>query len=192
LPPQRLPEKLLTQETILEGETMYPVIAGRIAWVFTEENYDIDLIVGVENIKLQDIESIKKVIMKNYDPNFSQTAGRGDVIVGGENFGYGHPHYPAFRGLRALGISCVFADSFAPGFYRGESTNGFPLIECPGISSQVKRWDTIHFCWETETITINGSKKLYCSPIPVKTRDLISCGGIVEYLKQKRLNKGGL
>jgi len=66
---------------------MLPQVKGRVAWIFQEPNYDIDNIVGVANIKLSDIEQMKKVCMVDYDPNFAQTVQDGDVLVGAENFG---------------------------------------------------------------------------------------------------------
>ncbi|WP_209121631.1 3-isopropylmalate dehydratase [Alkalihalobacillus sp. BA299] len=167
---------------------MLPTINGRIAWIFKEANYDIDLIVGVDNIKTKDIEKLKEVCMKEYDPNFKTDVREGDVIVGGENFGYGHPHYPSCRALRALGIKAIIAESFSPGFYRGESTNGFPLIECPGISTIANRWDRVHFNWETEKLSFPDKDiELPCNKVPQKTKDLIVHGGIIEYLKHTRL-----
>ncbi|MCM3670951.1 3-isopropylmalate dehydratase [Mesobacillus maritimus] len=163
---------------------MLPTINGRAAWVFTESNFDIDLIVGVDNIKIKDVEQLKEVCMKDYDPDFTNLVREGDVLVGGENFGYGHPHYPSFIALRALGIKAVIAESFSPGFYRGESNNGFPLIECPEITKHVNRWDTIALDWQKETITIIDQKKtLPCSPIPKKTKDLIEYGGVMGFLR---------
>ncbi|WP_174727404.1 3-isopropylmalate dehydratase [Mesobacillus harenae] len=167
---------------------MLPKINGRIAWVFQEENFDIDLIVGVDNIKTKDIEALKAVCMKEYDPEFAKYVRQGDVIIGGENFGYGHPHYPSCRALRALGITAIIAESFAPGFYRGESTNGFPLIECPGVTKTASRWDQVEFNWDTEILYFtNKNIKLQCLGIPKKSKDLILYGGIIEYLKNTRL-----
>lgn len=169
---------------------MLPEIKGRVAWVFDEPNFDIDLIVGVDNIKIKDVEKLKSVCMTDYDPNFAENVREGDVLVGGENFGYGHPHYPSFIALRGLGVKAVIAESFAPGFYRGESNNGYPLIECPGITKHVSRWDTLLFNWETEQLEIiNRQMTLPCNPIPQKSRDLIVNGGIMGYLRQQTANK---
>ncbi|MEH7380415.1 3-isopropylmalate dehydratase [Bacillus sp. JJ1533] len=167
---------------------MLPIIKGRVAWVFDEPNFDIDLIVGVSNMKIKDIEVLKSVCMKDYDKEFSKSVRQGDIIVGGENFGYGHPHYPAFIALRALGISGVIAESFAPGFYRGETSNGFTLIECPTISTNVSRWDVLTLDWEEEVIKNETSGiSLKCLPIPEKTKELVAHGGIVNYLRENRL-----
>ena len=106
-------------------------IAGRVAWVFTEENFDVDQIVGVKNIKITDVAELAKIAMHAYDPAFAADVRPGDVVVGAGNFGYGHPHYPPLRALRHLGISAVIAESFSPGFWRGEISMGMPLIACP-------------------------------------------------------------
>lgn len=168
---------------------MLPTIHGRAAWVFREPNFDIDLIVGVDHMKTQEIDILKSVCMTAYDPDFPQQVREGDVIIGGKNFGYGHPHYPSCRALRALGVSAIIAESFSPGFYRGESSNGYPLIECAGIATAVERWQTVSLDWDSETLTIAESgQTLQCEKVPQKTKDLILSGGIIGYLKQVRLS----
>ncbi|MEK4023422.1 3-isopropylmalate dehydratase [Sporosarcina sp. FSL W7-1283] len=161
---------------------------GRVCWVFDEPNFDIDLIVGVTNMKIQDIEKLKEVCMSNYDKDFTNQVQEGDVIIGGENFGYGHPHYPSCRALRALGVKGIIAESFSPGFYRGESTNGFPLIECKGIAKVADRWDHIIYDWDTEELTlVNKGITLKSEKVPEKTKDLIKYGDIISYLQNRRL-----
>ena len=167
---------------------MLPLIKGRVAWIFDEPHYDIDNIIGVQNIKLKDVSDILKVCMKSYEEDFAEKVQDGDVLVGGENFGYGHPHYGAFKGLRAMGIKAVFAENFSPGFYRGEIVNGPPLIEVPGILKHVGRWDMLELDWNTETVIINGEEPLKCSPIPQKTKDLIESGGQIQYIRDKRMS----
>lgn len=89
--------------------------------------------IGVENIKSYDAEFLRGKVMQAYDPTFAERVQPGDVIVGGRNFGYGHPHYPPMVALRDLGIAAVLAESFSPGFWRGETYNGMPLLTVPGI-----------------------------------------------------------
>lgn len=168
---------------------MLPTIRGRVAWVFQEPNFDIDLIVGVDHMKTQEIDILKSVCMTSYDAQFPEDVRPGDVIIGGANFGYGHPHYPSCRALRALGISAIIAESFSPGFYRGESSNGFPLIECPNIAQTVKRWQTVAFDWDNESLTIvETGEQLACQKVPQKSKDLILTEGIIGYLKSVRLH----
>lgn len=168
---------------------MLPEIKSRVAWVFTEPNFDIDLIIGVANIKIKEIETLKALCMKSYDEKFTEEVRKGDVIVGGENFGYGHPHPPAFRALKAIGIVAAICDSFSPGFYRAETTDGFALIECPGISKEVNRWDEIEFDWDTEIVKVKRTDRiLKCNKVPQKTKDLVNYGGMIGYIKEKRLS----
>jgi 3-isopropylmalate/(R)-2-methylmalate dehydratase small subunit len=86
-------------------------LRGRVAWVFDEDDYDIDLIIGVRNIKITDLDELAKLAMSDRAPGFAATVQRGDLLVGGRNFGYGHPHYPAMRAMRHLGIAGVIAES---------------------------------------------------------------------------------
>ena len=122
-------------------------LRGRVAWVFEEDDFDIDLIIGVRNIKITDLSELAALAMADRAPGFHATVQRGDLLVGGRNFGYGHPHYPAMRAMRHLGIAGVVAESFSPGFFRGEISMGFPLVTCPGIASAVQRGDEIEVDW---------------------------------------------
>ena len=90
-------------------------LRGRVAWVFAEDDFDVDQIVGVKNIKITDIDELAGLAMQSYDPDFRQQVKAGDLLVGGSNFGYGHPHYPPMRAMRHLGIGGVIAGPDMPG-----------------------------------------------------------------------------
>ena len=163
-----------------------PTLHGRAAWVFTEDDYDIDLIVGIKNIKITDINELAAVTMTSYDPGFAQSVAKGDVLVGGQNFGYGHPHYPAMRAMRHLGVACVIAESFSPGFFRGEISMGFPLITCPGIRAAAQRWDTLHVDWERGVVVNQRTgQTLPFEPWSSTERATIEAGGFTPYLKAR-------
>lgn len=131
---------------VIEEPAVPDVIEGRVAWIFGDD-FDIDLVIGVENIKYYDLDKLRPVLMKAYDEAFVDSVRDGDVLVGGRNFGYGHPHYPPLVAMRAVGIKAIVAESFSPGFWRGETYNGMPLVACPGITSAVKRWDRVRVHW---------------------------------------------
>lgn len=160
-------------------------IRGRVAWIFTEENFDVDQIVGVKNIKVTNIEELSKLAMRSYDPEFATQVRRGDVIVGAGNFGYGHPHYPPLRAVRHLGISAVIAESFSPGFWRGEISMGTPLVPCPGILSLVSRWDEVEVDWEAGAVrnVTTGQARAF-EPLSLADREMLETGGLVPYLKR--------
>lgn len=160
-------------------------LKGRLAWIFTEANFDVDLIVGVKNIKVTDIAELAGLAMKSYDPDFAGSIRKGDLIVGGVNFGYGHPHYPPLRALRHLGIGGIVAESFSPGFWRGEISMGTPLASCPGIVGIVQRWDEIEVDWPRgEVRNLTRAATLALEPLAAADHAMLEAGGLVPYLKR--------
>lgn len=119
------------------------IIAARVAYIFSEDDFDVDRIVGPENIGERDMERLASIVMRDFDPEFRFMVRPGDMLIGGRNFRYGHPHYPPMQGMRHLGIARVIAESFAPGYWREEMEEGFPQVTCAGILNAVSRWDNI-------------------------------------------------
>jgi 3-isopropylmalate/(R)-2-methylmalate dehydratase small subunit len=163
-----------------------PNLRGRVAWVFDEADFDIDLIIGVRNIKITDVKELAALAMADREPGFASTVQRGDLLVGGHNFGYGHPHYPAMRAMRHLGIAGVVAESFSPGFFRGEISMGFPLVTCPGILSVVRRGDEIEVDWAAARVRHPASgSSLPLQPLATAERQTLEAGGLIPYLQQR-------
>ncbi len=166
-------------------------IDGRVAWVFTDDDFDVDQIVGVKNIKITDIDELAALAMQAFDPDFARVVEPGDVLVGGHNFGYGHPHYPPMRAMRHLGISAVIAESFSPGFWRGEISMGFPLVACPGILRAVARWDRVVLDWDASRLSISPAAPgapavtIDCEPLALADRGMLEHGGLTGYLQQR-------
>jgi 3-isopropylmalate/(R)-2-methylmalate dehydratase small subunit len=153
------------------------VLHGRVAWIFGDD-HDIDLMIGVQNIKYTDPEHLHSVCMKAYEDDFTDKVREGDWLVGGRNFGYGHPHYVAMTAMRNEGIVGVVAESFSPGFWRGEVSNGMPLLTVPGISTAVDRWDDLEVDWRTATVRVPGKElELVGQPLNQRTQDMIAAGG---------------
>ncbi|OZF54835.1 3-isopropylmalate dehydratase [Rhodococcus sp. 14-2470-1b] len=157
------------------------VIEGRIAWIFGDD-FDIDLVVGVSNIKSYDPDHLRSVCMHAYDPGFVDRVRQGDIIVGGRNFGYGHPHYPPMVALRNAGIAAIVAESFSPGFWRGETFNGMPLITVPGVSTAVATGDPVTLDWRSATLRTDDGTELVGSPPNPRTVAVIEAGGSYELL----------
>ncbi|WP_245819980.1 3-isopropylmalate dehydratase [Rhodococcoides yunnanense] len=157
------------------------VIDGRVAWIFGDD-FDIDLVVGVSNIKSYDPVHLRSVCMSAYDPGFADRVRKGDIIVGGRNFGYGHPHYPPMVALRNAGISAIVAESFSPGFWRGETFNGVPLITIPGVSTAVATGDSVTLDWRTATLSTADGTEMVGSPPNARTVKVIEAGGSYELL----------
>lgn len=160
---------------------------GRVAFIFEQDDFDVDQIVGVENIKIKEVDSLIKVAMRDYDPDFGSLVETGDFLIGAANFGYGHPHYPPMIAMRAMGIAGVIAESFSPGYWRGEIAMGFPQFECPGIQSLVQRWDGVEIDLIEHTITnLRTSRSLPFTPWSVGDEEMLQCGGIVQYLHHRK------
>lgn len=161
-------------------------LKGRVAFIFDEIDFDVDQIIGVKNIKIQDVVELAKVAMQSYDPDFAKKVKPGDILVGNHNFGYGHPHYPPMRAMRHLGIAGMIAESFSPGYWRGEVSMGFPQVPCPGILKHVERWDEVEVDWASNTVrNLTKNTSLAFEPIAASDRDMIAAGGLVPYLKRQ-------
>jgi 3-isopropylmalate/(R)-2-methylmalate dehydratase small subunit len=160
-------------------------LRGRVAWIFTETDFDVDQIVGVKNIKIQNVEELARLAMQSYDPDFAKQVKPGDLLVGAHNFGYGHPHYPPMRAMRHLGIAGVIAESFSPGYWRGEVSMGFPQITCPGVLDFVERWDEIEVDFASNQL--HNRTKGRSIPIDALSQsevEMLAAGGLVPYLKR--------
>jgi 3-isopropylmalate/(R)-2-methylmalate dehydratase small subunit len=167
-------------------------LRGRVAWVFDEDDFDIDLIIGVRNIKITDLDELAALAMADRAPGFAATVQRGDLLVGGRNFGYGHPHYPAMRAMRHLGIAGVIAESFSPGFFRGEISMGFPLVTCPGIVAAVQRGDEVEVDWAAARVrNLRSGQALPLQPLSAAESGTLEAGGLIPYLKTRMARTKG-
>ncbi|MDJ0393730.1 3-isopropylmalate dehydratase [Rhodococcus sp. G-MC3] len=157
------------------------VIDGTVAWIFGDD-FDIDLVVGVSNIKSYDPIHLRSACMTAYDSTFVDRVRHGDIIVGGRNFGYGHPHYPPMVALRNAGIAAIVAESFSPGFWRGETFNGMPLIAIPGVATAVAIGDAVKLDWRAASLRTAGDTELIGTPPNARTVKVIEAGGSYELL----------
>lgn len=164
---------------------------GRVAWIFEDVDFDVDEIVGVKNIKIQDVERLADIAMRAFDPRFHDQVQAGDLLVGNHNFGYGHPHYPPMIAMRRLGISGVIAESFSPGYWRGEIAMGFPQVSCPGILAAVKRWDRIEVDWAACVVrNLTQGSSLGFEPLAIADRQMLEAGGLIGYLHARSQAEG--
>lgn len=165
-------------------------LRGRVAFKFEEIDFDVDQIVGVKNMKTTDITELTKAAMQAYDPEFSRVVRPGDLLVGNHNFGYGHPHYPPMKAMRHLGIAGVIAESFSPGYWRGEISMGFPQVSCPGILGFVQRWDELEVDWQAQLVrNLTQGTELGFEPLPTADLKMLEAGGLETYLKKRFLNE---
>jgi 3-isopropylmalate/(R)-2-methylmalate dehydratase small subunit len=159
-------------------------LEGRVAYVFEESEFDVDRIVGVANIKIQDAAVLARLAMADFEADFASKVQRGDLLIAARNFGYGHPHYPAMKAMRHLGISGVIAESFFPVYWRGEISMGFPQVSCPGILQLARRGDTLRVDWQAgEVQNLTSGKSLPFEPLSQAEREMLEIGGFENWLK---------
>jgi homoaconitate hydratase len=123
--------------TILDG---FPSsVRGRLLFL-PYDNLNTDGIYGKDYTYREDMtpETMAKVVMENYDPEFSARAAAGDVVVGGFNFGTGSSREQAVTALKAKGIALVIAGSFSQTYLRNAFNNGFLCIETPEFIAKLK------------------------------------------------------
>ena len=111
-------------------------------------------------------------------PELAGQIEKGDIIVAGKNFGCGSSREQAPEIIKALGISCVIAKSFARIFFRNSINNGLLLIEQPDLHDDIKEGDTITVKMN-EHVDYNG-KTYPIAALPENLMDIIQAGGLVK------------
>ena len=165
---------------------MSVVFKGRV-WKFGDD-LDTDVIIPVQFTGGTDPAEFAKHCMEGIDPQFSRKVLQGDIIVASRNFGCGSSREPAPLAIKAAGISCVIAKSFARIFYRNAFNVGLPLLESSSAPESIEEGDEIEVDVDTGNITDFSRKGSFTSkPIPPFMQELIQDGGLMNHIA-KRLN----
>ncbi len=161
-------------------------ITGK-CWVFGD-NVDTDAILPARYLVYTTEEELSKYAMTGIDPEFPEKAEKGDIIVGGKNFGSGSSREHAPIGLKGLGISLVIAESFARIFYRNAINIGLPLLECKDITKYVNEGDILEVDLENGIIkNITTGKELKGQKLPDFMMEILNDGGLIPHLKKKMI-----
>ncbi|MBA7593705.1 2,3-dimethylmalate dehydratase small subunit [subsurface metagenome] len=148
-------------------------------------NVDTDVIIPGVYLTLTDPGELAKHCMEGIDSEFAQKVGKGDIIVAGTNFGCGSSREHAPIAIKASGISCVIAMSFARIFFRNAINIGLPLLECPQAAEESEAGDTLEVELSSGEIrNITQGKKFQAEPYPDFMLELISAGGLIEHTKR--------
>lgn len=155
---------------------------------FFGDNVDTDIIVPGQYLNLSTPEELAKVCMAGYEEDFSKKVAVGDVFVVGKNFGCGSSREHAPISIKAAGVSCVIARSFARIFYRNAINIGLPVLESPIAALAIKPDDEISIDF-SKGIIRNSTKKedYHFTPFPPAILEIINQGGLVDYVKNKKL-----
>lgn len=115
------------------------------------------------------------------DKDFVKTVKSGDIIVADENFGCGSSREHAPIAIKASGISCVIAASFARIFYRNSINIGLPILECPAASADIKNGDEVSVDFDSGVITnVTTGKEYKAEPFPEFIQNIIKKGGLLK------------
>ena len=157
------------------------------AWVYGD-NVDTDVIIPARYLTTSAPDLLAPHCMEDIDPSFAEAVSRGDIIVAGNNFGCGSSREHAPIAIKAAGVSCVIAESFARIFFRNAINIGLPILECPGIKAV--KGDKIDTDLKTGVIrNVTSGRTFPASPIPDFLQSLFAAGGLVPYVKE-RLGSG--
>ena len=150
------------------------------------DNVDTDVIIPARHLTSADAQELSAHCMEDIDPKFASTVRRGDIIVAGRNFGCGSSREHAPLAIKACGVSCVVATSFARIFYRNALNIALPILECPAASEAIANGDELSIDFETGMVEdLTSGDKFFAEPFPQFMRDLITAGGLAAYLKGK-------
>jgi len=154
-------------------------------WRFGND-VDTDLIIPARYLNTSDPVELAKHCMEDADPTFAGKVNPGEIIVAGKNFGCGSSREHAPIALKAAGVSCVIAASFARIFYRNSINIGLPILESPEASQAIAEGSVVIVDVATGKISDQTTGKTYqAAPFPPFMQSLINAGGLIEYVKNK-------
>lgn len=150
------------------------------------DHVDTDVIIPARHLNNPDPKALAQHCMEDIDPEFASKVQPGDIIVGGWNFGCGSSREHAPVAIRASGVSCVIAASFARIFYRNSINIGFPILECPEAAEAIQNGDKVSVDFDTGTITDETTGQTFqAAAFPAFIGKIIEDGGLLAYLKTK-------
>ncbi len=151
------------------------------------DNVDTDVIIPARYLNAPSPEELAKHCMEDIDPAFATTVQPGDIIVGGANFGCGSSREHAPISIRACGVACVIAASFARIFYRNSINIGFPILECPEAAAAIQNGDTISVDFATGIIHDDTTgEEFKAVAFPAFINRIIEHDGLLPYLKARQ------
>ena len=149
------------------------------------DNVDTDVIIPARYLNTADANELAKHCMEDIDASFVSKVAPGDIMVAGRNFGCGSSREHAPLAIKASGISCVIASTFARIFYRNAINIGLPIMECPDAVDSIAAGDQLSVDLSSGTITdITSGKTFKAEPFPPFMQHLIAAGGLAAYMRK--------
>ena len=151
------------------------------------DNVDTDVIIPARYLNSSDPKELATHCMEDIDKDFVNNVKAGDIMVANKNFGCGSSREHAPIAIKAAGVSCVIADTFARIFYRNAINIGLPIIECPEAAEGIDAGDQVEIDFDSGRI-YNRTKgtEFQGQAFPPFMQELISAGGLVNYINSKK------
>ena len=148
------------------------------------DNVDTDVIIPARHLNTSDHKELASHCMEDIDTEFVKKVKQGDIMVGGENFGCGSSREHAPIAIKASGIDCVIAKTFARIFYRNAINIGLPILECPEASEKIQDGDEVSIDFDNGVITNETKGETYQAlPFPDFIKQIIASGGLLNSIK---------
>ncbi len=150
------------------------------------DNVDTDVIIPARYLNAPDPSELAKHCMEDIDVNFAKNVNKGDIIVATKNFGCGSSREHAPISIKACGVSCVIAETFARIFYRNAINIGLPIIECKEAAYGIDAGDEVEVDFDSGMI-YNHTKgtEFKGQAFPEFMQNIIKAEGLVNYINNK-------
>lgn len=144
------------------------------------DNVDTDVIIPARYLNTASHKELAAHCMEDIDAQFVNKVQEGDIMVAEKNFGCGSSREHAPIAIKASGISCVIASTFARIFYRNAINIGLPILECDEAAKEISDGDVVSVNFDTGVITDETTGKTYqAEPFPEFIQNIISKGGLI-------------
>jgi len=150
------------------------------------DNVDTDVIIPARYLNTTDHKELASHCMEDIDKDFVKNVKDGDIMVANENFGCGSSREHAPIAIKASGISCVIAATYARIFYRNAINTALPILECPEAAQKINAGDEVEVNFDTGLITnITKGEEYQAEPFPEFIKEIIDAGGLLNSLYNK-------
>lgn len=150
------------------------------------DNVDTDVIIPARYLNSSDPAELATHCMEDIDKDFVKNVNKGDIMVANKNFGCGSSREHAPIAIKAAGVSCVIAETFARIFYRNAINIGLPIIECPEAAKAIENGHEVEVNFDTGVITdITTSQSFQGQAFPEFMQKIIAAEGLVNYINNK-------
>ena len=150
-------------------------------------NVDTDVIIPARYLNVPDPSELAKHCMEDIDKEFVNKVSKGDIIVAVKNFGCGSSREHAPIAIKAAGVSCVIAETFARIFYRNAINIGLPIIECPEAAKVIEEGDQVEVDFDSGMIYNKTKGTEYKGQaFPEFMQKIISNGGLINYINNAK------